>query len=409
MPLKTQQSAPRVIDSNPDLQESQSAIFIHEAMKMAFFLNEYRPFGGMPRDCLRLAQEAASRGHHVTIVTRVWQGTPLEAENVDVVLLGNRGLTNARRDHHFLQQTQAWLRTHPADLVLGFFRMPGLDAYFAADPCFEAKVRRLKPRWFRWTRRYRRFSKAEKAVFGHGFGTQVLLLHPGEIDTYAEIYGTERERLHVLPPGIKRPDPQVDHEAARQSVREELNTPPDAPLILLAGSGFRTKGLDRALVALAAQEKNTHLMVAGQDKADTFRLQAEKLGIAERVHFLGGRSDLARLMLGSDVLIHPAYSENTGTVLLEALVHGLPVIASAVCGFASHVKASGGGLVLAEPFSQEDLNRQLSALLSDSRRRKTMRRAGRAYGASQDLYSCHQRAVDLLESFGQAVEPTSKP
>ena len=380
--------------------ESGCAIFI-SAMKMAFLLNEYRPFGGMPRDCVRLAEEATSRGHDITIVTRSWQGERPEA--IEVTLMGQAGLTNSQRDQCFVRKATAWVETHPQNLVVGFLRMPGLDAYFAADPCFEAKARRLKPWWYRLTPRYHRFAHAERAVYETGLSTQILLLHPGEISEIQEYYGTETSRLHVLPPGIKRPDAgaESNRSEARDSVRTELGIQQSAPMILLAGSGFRTKGLDRALVALA-NGAEAHLIVAGQDKPEPYRQQANRLGLNERVHFLGGRSDLDRLMLASDLLIHPAYSENTGTVLLEALVLGLPVIASAVCGFATHVRDSEGGVVLKEPFSQEELNQVLAGLLEDAPRRETMRRAGRAYGASEDLYSCHQRAVDLLESLARS-------
>ena len=372
-------------------------------MKMAFLLNEYRPFGGMPRDCLRLAKEAASRGHTVSIVTRSWQGDQPDIRGVNVVKLGRFGLTNFQRDRFFIQKATVWVESHSPDLVLGFLRMPGLDAYFASDPCFEAKARRLKPRWFRLTPRYRRFARAESAVYKTGLHTQVLLLHAGEIADYQTYYGTERDRLHVLPPGIQRPDPEEEtaRMEARDSVRVEFGIPRSVPVVLLAGSGFRTKGLDRALIALATLP-DAHLVIAGQDKPEPFQEQANQLGLEDRVHFLGGRSDLDRLMLASDLLIHPAYSENTGTVLLEALVVGLPVIASAVCGFATHVHDSKAGVVLAEPYSQDELNQVVQDLIRDAPRRETMRRAGRAYGISKDLYSCHQRAVDLLEKFGGA-------
>jgi hypothetical protein len=42
-------------------------------------------------------------------------------------------------------------------------------------------------------------------------------------------------------------------------------------------------------------------------------------------------------LLGADLLIHPAYNENTGTVLLEAVVAGLPVLTTAVCGYAHYI------------------------------------------------------------------------
>ena len=48
-------------------------------------------------------------------------------------------------------------------------------------------------------------------------------------------------------------------------------------------------------------------------------------------------------------MIHPAYNENTGTVLLEALVAGLPVLVSAVCGYAHYIAEANCGLVLDNP------------------------------------------------------------
>jgi hypothetical protein len=52
---------------------------------------------------------------------------------------------------------------------------------------------------------------------------------------------------------------------------------------------------------------------------------------------LRGTQRHPRFLLGADLLIHPAYNENTGTVLLEALVAGLPVLTTAVCGYAHYI------------------------------------------------------------------------
>lgn len=68
-------------------------------------------------------------------------------------------------------------------------------------------------------------------------------------------------------------------------------------------------------------------------------------------------------------MIHPAYNENTGTVLLEALVPGLPVLVSAVCGYAHYIAEADSGLVLDEPFEQAQLNQYLAQMLSDSAQR----------------------------------------
>ena len=87
-------------------------------------------------------------------------------------------------------------------------------------------------------------------------------------------------------------------------------------MLLFVGSGFKTKGLDRCLTALAALpdgvRDRTRLIVVGQDNTVPFERIARSYGIAEKVRFLGGRSDIPDLLAAGDLLVHPAYSENTG-------------------------------------------------------------------------------------------------
>ena len=65
----------------------------------------------------------------------------------------------------------------------------------------------------------------------------------------------------------------------------------------------------------------------------------------------------------------------TGTVILEALVNGLPVITTSACGYAKHVRAAGAGIVLEEPF---DFKLFLTALkdMADTGRRAVYSEAG---------------------------------
>ena len=106
----------------------------------------------------------------------------------------------------------------------------------------------------------------------------------------------------------------------------------DEILLLMIGSGFITKGVDRSLIAMAALPQSlldrARLIVIGQDKPSAFRRMAGKLGLSNRVLILKGRDDIPRFLIGADLLVHPAYVENAGMVLLEAIVAGLPVIAT---------------------------------------------------------------------------------
>ena len=96
------------------------------------------------------------------------------------------------------------------------------------------------------------------------------------------------------------------------------------------------------------------------------------------------------------MLIHPAYNENTGTVLLEALVAGLPVLATAVCGYAHYIEEAEGGLVVPEPFTQSRLDALLVSMLEDKAARQRWQVNALAFAETADIYSNAEHAADLI-------------
>jgi UDP-glucose:(heptosyl)LPS alpha-1,3-glucosyltransferase len=369
-------------------------------MKLGFLLFDYFPFGGLQRDCLKIARLAAARGHDVTILTRTWQGE--RPSDVQIELFGRHGWSNITRNRAWLKQLARALPERALDGIIGFNKLPGLDVYYGSDPCYAAKVARLKPSWYRWLPRYRHFSELERRVFARGLRTHALVLTEQEIPRYREFYGTEPERFHVLPPGIERrtftPDARV---ATRDRLRREHGWPADERLLLLVGSGFRVKGLDRAIEAfsrLPSDLRNqSRLVVIGQNRPGEFAWLARRLGVADRVHFLGGRNDVFDWLLAADLLVHPARSEAAGMILLEAMTAGLPVLATDVCGYSFHIEHAKAGRILPSPFSPTQFAAALREMLV-ANERHTWSYNGVAYGAREDLYSCHPRALELIES-----------
>src|SRR3546814_10658641 len=84
---------------------------------------------------LRIATEMVHLGSHVDIFTISWAGDA-PAAGINVRLITTKGLRNHTRYDNFIQRAQAEIVDAGYDLVVGFNRMSGLDAYFAADPCF---------------------------------------------------------------------------------------------------------------------------------------------------------------------------------------------------------------------------------------------------------------------------------
>ncbi len=380
------------------------------ALRLGLILTDYFPYGGLQRDCLGVAELCVQRGHDVTVVCRTWEGP--RPDGIRVLLTGQPGLTNAARNRRFLRLLHGSVFPRERfDRIMAFSRIPGVDVYFGADPCYEALVRRRKPAWFRWTPRYRHFAGLERALYNRGARTRILLLTDAEIPIFQQLYTTEPERFEVLPPNIRRwSHSEGNREASRRSVRSEIQSSPDSVLLAFIGSDFRRKGLARAITALAAlpseTRSSTHLLVAGQDREPPFRALTRRLGLSAQVHFLGARDDVPRLLFASDLLLHPAHSESAGMILLEAATAGLPVITTGACGYAFHIQRAKCGVVLPSPFSQEALDRALDAAIRSSER-PAWREAGLRYGQTADLYSGHQRIVEILEE--APIQPASHP
>ncbi|MCY1435630.1 Lipopolysaccharide core biosynthesis protein RfaG [compost metagenome] len=83
-------------------------------------------------------------------------------------------------------------------------------------------------------------------------------------------------------------------------------------------------------------------------------------------------------------------------MLLEALVAGLPVLVTDVCGYAHYIAEADSGRVLSSPFEQDDLNRTLAGMLADPGARARWSANGLAFADRADLYSMPQHAADVI-------------
>ena len=370
-------------------------------MKLAFCLFKYFPYSGLSRDFLRVLQECHRRGHELHVYVSEWQGE--RPKGIEINVLTVLPLANHTQNASFYNQFKQKVTLNDFDAVIGFNKMPGLDIYYGADYCY---IARAVPRYgnlYRFTPRYHNFYSFERAVFDIRSSTTILSLSEREKGVYQQHYGTPENRFELLPPtldiGRKLSKPAAE---VRQSKRQELEISADDNLLLFIGSGFKTKGLDRAIEAVGSLpdelRNKTRLLVIGQDSEQTFRRLVSKLGLSAQVRFMGGRDDILEIMTAGDLLIHPAYSETAGTVLIEAIAAGLPVLATDVCGFAPHISKADAGVVLRSPFEQKELDEKLAQMMQ-SEERKRWHDNGIAYGKNPTLYRMPQTAADLIEKW----------
>lgn len=371
-------------------------------MKLALSLFKYFPFGGLQRDFLRIARTCRDRGHEIDVYTMKWEGE--REPGLNVHLIPTSGFQNYTRCASFAKQLTHLLSQKSYDLHIGFNKIPGLDVYYAADVCYPAQINQTYRFFYRWLPNYRQWTRLEKAVFDPAFKTQILLISPLQQAEYTYHYHTQANRFHLLPPGINKDRIAPPHaESIRNHVRKALNVTENDILLLMVGSGFHTKGVERTIISMHSLprelKKRCQLFVIGQGRRAPLEKFAHGLGLLNQVHFLGGRHDVPAFLLAADFLLHPAIREAAGIVLLEALVSGLPVLTTAVCGYAHYIEQANAGMVIPMPFDQTALNKALEKMIS-SDLRKIWQQNALQFAKTADIYSLPEKAADAIETFG---------
>ena len=127
---------------------------------------------------------------------------------------------------------------------------------------------------------------------------------------------------------------------------QTLATPADTTVLLTLSRLHEKKGLDVLLAALA-ELPGCIAWIAGDGPLEAYlKVQASRLGVADRVRFLGWRTDRGALLAAADVCVLPSRWEPFGTVMLEAWAAGTPLVAAASQGPAALIEDGGNGLLV---------------------------------------------------------------
>jgi UDP-glucose:(heptosyl)LPS alpha-1,3-glucosyltransferase len=307
-------------------------------MHLAFAITELLPKGGAQRDFIAVVTEMAKRGHQISMITLKTQGDI----NKDWTLyeLGNNQTTHQGRIKALSDYVVSLKKRGLFDAIIGFTKLAGLDAYFAADPCFTANrfkgLNKLLPR-------YRTYAAIEKALFSNP-ALKVFFLTEHQRQQYLENFELKQDNQAVLPVSVEEKFhfTQARLESGRV-FRQQTQQAENRILLLFVAADFNIKGLDRVIEALSAlrfvARSQFELWIVGNGKQANYEPRLQQLtGLNYR--FWGGQTELAPFYFASDLLVHPARKEAAGMVLAEAAAARLPMLISDICGYAPLAKQS---------------------------------------------------------------------
>jgi len=201
-------------------------------------------------------------------------------------------------------------------------------------------------------------------------------------------------------------------QTAPEQIREELEVPAAAMLVVMAGNIRGWKGQNVALEALAhlspEDRKEIFIAFAGKTTPDDLAYEASLHALVERhdlhgsVRFLGFRSDIPSLFRASDVVLHcSTIPEPGGTVVLEGMSLGRVVVASKIGGPAEFLTEGTG--ILYDTADPAALARILLQLARNPEKRRIM--GERALARAEAFYSLPIMVRGMEEVYRSLVRP----
>jgi UDP-glucose:(heptosyl)LPS alpha-1,3-glucosyltransferase len=222
---------------------------------------------------------------------------------------------------------------------------------------------------------------------------------------FQRYYGLALENLFVIPSAIDLGRfGDCDRLRRRLEFRLRLGIRPEETLGLFVAMNYRLKGLEPLLRAVAQMPAPTarkafRLVVAGDPRTTRYERLARRLGVADRVCFIGLCREMRTCYFAADFLVHPTFYDPCSLVVLEALACGLPVITSRYNGASELLTPPQEGYVIADPHDAGHLAWCMTELL-DSARRAACGLAARKT-AARWTFDLHYR--QLLRVFGEAA------
>jgi UDP-glucose:(heptosyl)LPS alpha-1,3-glucosyltransferase len=208
----------------------------------------------------------------------------------------------------------------------------------------------------------------ERSMLAPGGCAKLLALTERVKSDIVGVYGVPAGDIGVLAPGF---DPQTFNPERRQRSRVEARARfgygDEDRVLLFVGNELERKGFDVVLEAVGLlQDPTVKLLGAGHvaPDAEAYKSQIERLGLTDRLQWVGSSSDVALLHAAGDAFVLPTRYEPWGLVIVEALGSGLPVVTSQVAGAAIAVADGETGRLLGDPEDPAELAGALRWALS---------------------------------------------
>ncbi|MBI2920353.1 MAG: glycosyltransferase family 4 protein [Planctomycetes bacterium] len=348
--------------------------------------------GGVERYVFDLARGLLARGHEVHAWCRRRDG-----DTPGIAFHEVPGLASGHTKYvTFARETERLVKLDDYDAVHGFGRAFAQDLLRIGGGCHEEYLRQAKgrtpgPLWFLFHPKDRALIRLEHEVFRRRCWKRLVCISRRVAEEVHRIHGVPLAEALVIHNGT---DLEKFHPRRRAAASGPAR-------ILFVGSGFERKGLAQAVEALGRVKGDWRLRVVGKGSAARYASQAARLGIGARVEFAGTQPDMPAEYGRADVLLFPTLYDAFGTVTLEAMATGIPVVVSRQAGSSEVVDDGADGRIVEDPRDPGQLASALEPLVNDAALRAKMGLAARAKAEKNGIDANIEKVVALYREIAR--------
>ena len=371
--------------------------------------------GGAEKYAASLARMLMAAGHEVHLFARSVDREELTSgARIHLVRMPNLPGFGVLRPYWFGRESERAIRPAGMDLVVGFMNTWYQDVYLAVGGTRPGTID-YSSRRFRSlpARAIFRACKAAspkdwlyRAIARRQFSSQYLpyVIAPSKIvaEHFQHYHNVPAERIAVIHNALDEQAAAIE-PGMREAFRARAGLAADERAILFVARNYALKGLEPLLTAMktvAERCPRARLVVCGSNRDRSYRRQAERLGIADRVRFLGSVDDIRPCFAGCDLFAFPTFYDTCSLVVLEAMDAGLPVVTTRQNGASELLTDGTDAFVIDSPWSTEQMADRLLRLLGDAALRTRIAERGRE---TVQRHGLQRRMSDLMDVFYRAA------
>ncbi len=324
--------------------------------KIALIRSSYSLYGGVETLTAALIPKILGTGVKISLLTLPHQPWTISHPNLSIIPLGSLIKNRLWQLWRFERSVCNYLSAHSFDALFSLDRVSCFTHFHAGGGSHKTFLRVKNKNSSLIARLFRKFSlfhnymlHIEKKGFYNPNLKKIHCCSNMVVKDICNDYMISHDKFQIIYNGInwKEIGAVFDKRAVAADEllkKHELNQANN--FLLFLGSGFSRKGLDIAIQGLAFMPESYHLIVVGKGSCRTYMRQSEKIGVKERVHFLGPQQQGWRYASICKAMILPSRYEPFGLAAAEAQAMGLLVLVSENTGYAELILPEKSGIIL---------------------------------------------------------------